>query len=95
MILFLIILSFKLFLIFVVFALILILLIKILHFKLKWQHTSIFGNTKTISFVHPFCADCGGGEKVLWRMVTSLISHYESIPLSNIQSNQKKLKKHN
>ena len=92
MILFLIILSFKLFLIFVVFALILILLIKILHFKLKWQHTSIFGNTKTISFVHPFCADCGGGEKVLWRMVTSLISHYESIPLNNIQSNQKKLK---
>jgi alpha-1,2-mannosyltransferase len=28
--------------------------------------------TKTVSFLHPFCNDCGGGEKVLWMMVQAL-----------------------
>jgi alpha-1,2-mannosyltransferase len=29
-------------------------------------------NTKVVSFLHPFCNDCGGGEKVLWMMVQAL-----------------------
>ena len=77
MIIILIVLSFKLFLIFLFFSLFFILLTQLLHFKLKFQHNKNFPNVKTISFVHPFCADCGGGEKVLWRMITSLISFYD------------------
>lgn len=68
-----IVLSYKFFLIFFLFSLIFIVLTQLLHYKLKYQHSKNFKNIKTLSFVHPFCADCGGGEKVLWRMITSLI----------------------
>ena len=90
MIIMLIILSFKLFLIFLFFLLVFILLTQLLHFKLKIQHNKNLPNIKVVSFVHPFCADCGGGEKVLWRMITSLISYYdESFPLNRAQPPQR------
>ena len=90
MLIILIILSFKLFIIFLFFSLVFILLIQLLHYKLKCQYNKNFPNVKTISFVHPFCADCGGGEKVLWRMITSLISFYdESYPINMGQSPQR------
>ena len=31
-----------------------------------------YPNTITIGFLHPFCNDCGGGEKVLWMMIKSI-----------------------
>ena len=76
-------LTFKLFFVFLVLLLLYILLTQLIHYKLKYLHKSTFKNIKTISFVHPFCADCGGGEKVLWRMIASIISS------NNIQSNQR------
>lgn len=30
-------------------------------------------NSKSITFLHPNCADCGGGEKVLWEMIKGLL----------------------
>ena len=80
----------KLLIIFLFILFLYILLTQLIYYKLKYQHKKDFKNLKTISFVHPFCADCGGGEKVLWRMITSLISlNDESYNLSNIQTPQK------
>lgn len=76
-------LTIKLFFIFLVFLLLYILLTQLIHYKLKYLHKSTFKNIKTISFIHPFCSDCGGGEKVLWRMIASIISS------NNLQTNQK------
>ena len=71
---------FKFFVVFSIFLLIYILITQLIYIKLKYYHNSIYKNAKikTISFVHPFCSDCGGGEKVLWRMISSLISYYET-----------------
>ena len=74
MLLILLVLTFKLFFVLFIFTVFFIILTQLIHYKLKYQHRSVFKNIKTISFVHPFCADCGGGEKVLWRMIASLIS---------------------
>ena len=66
---------FRLLVISFIFGFILYMFVQLIHYKLKWQHKRSYSNNiKIISFVHPFCADCGGGEKVLWRMITSLIS---------------------
>lgn len=66
---------FKLLVVFFFFAFFFYIIIQLIHYKLKWQQNKSHSkNTRIISFVHPFCADCGGGEKVLWRMITSLIS---------------------
>jgi alpha-1,2-mannosyltransferase len=77
MILILLVLSFKLLFILLIFSLIFLLITQLIYLKLKLQHNSNFKGIKTLSFVHPFCADCGGGEKVLWRMITSLIGYFE------------------
>ena len=71
---------FKLCIIFFSFVLIYLAITQLIYFKLKYHHNSIYKNKniKTISFIHPFCSDCGGGEKVLWRMITSLISYYDT-----------------
>ena len=73
-------LCFKLFLIFFAFLVIYILITQLIYIKLKLYHNSIYKNKniKTVSFVHPFCSDCGGGEKVLWRIITSLINYYDT-----------------
>lgn len=39
----------------------------------KLTHSAYKGNLRVISFVHPFCNDCGGGEKVLWMMIKGLL----------------------
>ena len=85
-------LCFKLFVVFFAFTLIYILITQLIYIKLKFQHNSIYKNKniKTISFIHPFCSDCGGGEKVLWRMITSLISYYDTT--KNRDQNLPKLK---
>ena len=92
MILFLFSLFFKLFVIFFAFTLIYLFITQLIYFKLKLYHNSIYknANIKTISFVHPFCSDCGGGEKVLWRMITSLINYYNTP--KNREMNLPKLK---
>ena len=80
---------YKLLTILLVFTFLFCLLIQLIHYKLKWRLNQNYKNIKTISFVHPFCADCGGGEKVLWRMITSLISFN---PLNNRSQGFQKLK---
>ncbi len=42
-------------------------------------------NTKVISFLHPFCNDCGGGEKVLWMMVQALKELKAKNPKTNFR----------
>ena len=86
-------LCFKLSLIFFAFLLIYILITQLIYLKLKLYHNSVnkSRNIKTISFVHPFCSDCGGGEKVLWRMIKSLINYYDTSK-SNREQNLPKLK---
>ena len=71
---------FKLFIIFFAFIIIYAAITQIIYIKLKYHHNSIYKNKniKTVSFIHPFCSDCGGGEKVLWKMITSLISYYDT-----------------
>ena len=85
---------FKLFIIFICFLLFYILITQLIYFKLKFQHNLIYknANIKTISFVHPFCSDCGGGEKVLWRMILSLITYYDDINHQNQNQNLQKIK---
>ena len=85
-------LCFKLFTVFFVFILLYIIITQLIYLKLKFHHNSIYKNKniKTISFIHPFCSDCGGGEKVLWRMITSLISYYDTP--KNREKNLPKLK---
>lgn len=31
--------------------------------------------TRTLAFLHPYCNDGGGGERVLWAAIRSLVSH--------------------
>ena len=83
----LIVLTIKLLIVFLSLSFILLVITQLIHYKLKRIHNSIFKNIKTISFVHPFCADCGGGEKVLWRIVSNLISSTLE-ELSSINTNQ-------
>ena len=85
-------LCFKLFIVFFAFTIIYIAITQLIYIKLKFHHNSIYKNKniKTISFIHPFCSDCGGGEKVLWRMITSLISYYDT--QKNREQNLPKLK---
>ena len=87
-------LCFKLFLLSLIFLLIYIFLTQIIYIKLKLNHNSIYKNKniKTVSFIHPFCSDCGGGEKVLWRMITSLISYYDTKTTNINNQNLPKLK---
>ena len=57
----------------IIFFILFIIIIKLSLYKLKPSSRSTPKNTYTISFIHPFCADCGGGEKVLWCMLDSLL----------------------
>ena len=87
-------LCFKLFLLSFIFLLIYITITQIIYIKLKLNNNSLYKNKniKTVSFIHPFCSDCGGGEKVLWRMITSLISNYDNTTTKNNFQNMPKLK---
>ena len=87
-------LCFKLFLLSFIFLLIYIVITQIIYIKLKLNNNSLYKNKniKTVSFIHPFCSDCGGGEKVLWRMITSLISYYDNTTTKNNFQNMPKLK---
>ena len=87
MILLLLTLSLRLLIIFFVFLFLYIIITQLIYFKLKFQNLSIYkkANIRTISFVHPFCSDCGGKEKVLWRMITSLISYNQNNQYQNFQ----------
>ena len=87
-------LCFKLFLLSFIFLLIYIVITQIIYIKLKLNNNSLYKNKniKTVSFIHPFCSDCGGGEKVLWRMITSLISYYDNTTTKNNFQNIPKLK---
>ena len=87
-------LCFKLFLLSFIFLLIYIVITQIIYLKLKLNNNSLYKNKniKTVSFIHPFCSDCGGGEKVLWRMITSLISYYDNTTTKNNFQNMPKLK---
>ena len=87
-------LCFKLFLLSFIFLLIYIVITQIIYIKLKLNNNSLYKkkNIKTVSFIHPFCSDCGGGEKVLWRMITSLISYYDNTTTKNNFQNMPKLK---
>ncbi len=41
--------------------------------KLRSHFNKNYGsNTRVVSFLHPFCNDCGGGEKVLWMIIKGL-----------------------
>jgi len=40
--------------------------------KLRKCGSIRYPGTLTIGFLHPFCNDCGGGEKVLWMMIKSI-----------------------
>lgn len=35
-----------------------------------------------VAFLHPFCIDCAGGEKVLWYMVKALIDNVKDIQVA-------------
>lgn len=51
---------------------------------LIWKRRKSNGTT-VISFLHPFCNDCGGGEKVLWMMVQALKEYRVNNPSSNFK----------
>lgn len=53
----------------------LIALLVAITYRLKQATKSKYPNTKIISFLHPFCNDCGGGEKVLWMIVNALANY--------------------
>ena len=47
--------------------------------KLRSESKQKYGsNTRVISFLHPFCNDCGGGEKVLWMIIKGMTMHLKS-----------------
>jgi alpha-1,2-mannosyltransferase len=50
----------------------------ILKAKLKTRSRKRNNDRKIISFMHPFCNDCGGGEKVLWMMIKGINENYRS-----------------
>ena len=85
-------LAIKLLIAFFLLSLIFLFITQLIHYKLKWQHNSNFKDIKTISFVHPFCSDCGGGEKVLWRMIKSLIFFNEEPSFASGSQHAKKIK---
>ena len=92
MIIVLFVLSIKLTILFLILISIFLLLTQIVYLKLKYLHNKKNKNVKTVSFVHPFCSDCGGGEKVLWRMISSLISPPPNLNITNIFQNMPKIK---
>lgn len=49
-----------------------------LRARLKKRSKIINDNRKIISFMHPFCNDCGGGEKVLWMMIKGISENYRN-----------------
>ena len=92
MIIVLFVLGIKLSILFLVFFSIILLITQIIYLKLKYLNNKKNKNIKIVSFVHPFCADCGGGEKVLWRMINSLISPTSNPNFNNIFQNMQKIK---
>lgn len=62
-----------------IFIIILILaLIQLIYLKLKAKQQK--KGVKVVTFIHPNCTDCGGGEKVLWYMLNSLLNKNKEEP---------------
>jgi alpha-1,2-mannosyltransferase len=53
-------------------------LIFILRTRLKNRSKRRNDNSRIVSFMHPFCNDCGGGEKVLWMMIKGISETYST-----------------
>jgi len=51
-----------------------LLLILLVQYRLKKLSQKKYGQDRIITFLHPNCNDCGGGEKVLWTMLKSIIN---------------------
>ncbi len=51
-------------------------LIFIVRAKLRSRSKKRNEHCKVISFMHPFCNDCGGGEKVLWMIIKGISEKY-------------------
>lgn len=50
-----------------------VIILLLITFKLRKQSRLKYGkDTLIVSFLHPNCNDCGGGEKVLWMMIKAL-----------------------
>lgn len=47
-------------------------IIALVQKKLKQFSQQKYRNGRVISFLHPFCNDCGGGEKVLWMILKGM-----------------------
>jgi alpha-1,2-mannosyltransferase len=47
----------------------------LLRGKLRERSNKLNASRKIISFMHPFCNDCGGGEKVLWMIIKGISEH--------------------
>jgi alpha-1,2-mannosyltransferase len=50
----------------------------ILRARLKIRSKRRNNYLKEISFIHPFCNDCGGGEKVLWMIIKGISENYRN-----------------
>lgn len=50
----------------------------ILKKRLNKATSTLYSNEKSITFIHPNCSDCGGGEKVLWEMIKALVEYTSS-----------------
>lgn len=58
-----------------IFLSIFLILLFLVQKKLREKSSRLYPNTRVISFLHPFCNDCGGGEKVLWQIVEALTKY--------------------
>lgn len=55
-----------------IFVGIIVALILLSIFKMKYMNRS---KRRSVTFIHPKCSDCGGGEKVLWLIIKSLLDY--------------------
>lgn len=46
-----------------------------------------------VAFLHPFCDDCAGGEKVLWFLIKALVDHFKDIEVAvySVEPNKQKI----
>ena len=60
-------------------------IIKLTQYRLKKHHIKKYGtNLKILTFIHPNCYDFGGGEKVLWMIISALTAMKKSSSLYKI-----------
>lgn len=77
-----------LFILFTFFAISIISILIIAKYRVKASYSK-FKNTseKSITFVHPNCADCGGGEKVLWEIIKAIFDNCQKAKLERLEKN--------